>query len=104
MTQASKPLAELHDRKAFRIGNRNKLECMVKTYLAANNGPHVEGHGVGRNREPQLHQASNRDWLGQLCAQSTLGDDEAVPVKVALYVIANSQGQIGTIPGEATLL
>jgi len=92
MTQASKPLAELHDRKAFRIGNRNKLECMVKTYLAANNGPHVEGHGVGRNRDPQLHLAPNRNWLGQDSANSIVCYDEAAPVKVAFFVIPNSQG------------
>ena len=60
--------------------------------MVANNGPHLDDRGMGGNRELHLHDAPNRDWFGQNSAESTLGDDEAAPVKVALFVITNSKG------------
>jgi hypothetical protein len=56
----------------------------------ANNGPRLDDRRVGWDRELQLHHATNRDWLGQDSAESALRDNEAVPVKVTLLVIANS--------------
>jgi hypothetical protein len=44
---------------------------------------------VGRNREPQLHDAPNRNWLGQDSPEPTHGDHKAAPVKITLFVITN---------------
>jgi len=65
---------------------------MVEALSGANGGPYVEHLGVGRKCEPELHQAPDRNWLGQVTAEPTLGDDAAAPIKVAFYVITNSQG------------
>jgi hypothetical protein len=90
-------IAELPDGHPLRIRERYKLESVVEVVLVADNRPHGKRRRESRKREAQLHDAPNRNWRGQVCAEPTLGDDETVAVPGTLFVVTNPERKIGAI-------